>query len=413
MMNTPATQLPGAADPDVKIGEVVVKPNPRQVAIDAMTARMEEARETELADAVAADPGLAMSQAAMDNQIAAANAEAIADGTLAPPELDDGAASRKPMHPAPGTPAVDPLPADIAADPLSEFVEMKDGKPMFRAKVNGEDRLIPLDQARRQIQIGTAAEVRMQQAAAFEQRTTQEAEQRERDLQIKEAALAQRTAVAPQPGTPPAGDFSDEDLLDEAREIFNTAFSGTEEDAAKKLARTLSKLRAPTAVVQPAQRIDEGAIVKKAARAAVTAVQNVDKQKDVDTGYAQFQTDYPDIMADPKLYKMADDMTDEIERENPTWRISQVMEEAGKRTRAWVSELTGQAPVETPKPPTVPNTSTLTPHPPNRQERKSELVRMPTAAAAAVHQTPADEPEHEQTPVEAFAALKASRGQPV
>ena len=410
-MNTPATQLPGAADPDVKIGEVVVKPNPRQVAIDAMTERMESARQSDMDEAVAADPGLAHSQNAINREIAESNAAAVADGQLPPPELDDGAASRQPMHPAPGTPAADPLPANIAADPLSEFVVMQDGKPMFRAKVNGEDRLIPLDQARRQIQIGTAAEVRMQQAAAFEARTTQDVEKRERDLRTREAALLQRTNAAPQPGTPPAGDFSEEDLLDETREIFSTAFSGTEEDAARKLAKTLLKLRAPAAAQQPAQRVDEDGIVRKAARAAVTAVQNVDKQKDADTGYSQFKIDYPDIMGNPKLYKMADDMTDEIEKENPTWPISQVMDEAGKRTRAWVSELTGQAPVE-PQPPVAPNTPVVTPHPPNRLERKAELVRMPNAAAAAVHQVPADEPEHEQTPAEALAELRSARGQP-
>jgi len=409
MPNTATPQ--GAADPDVKIGEVVVKPNPRQVAIDAMTARMETARTDELNDAIAADPGLAANQHSIDSEIAAANAAAVAAGTLAPPELEDGTASVQPIH-APAEPAADPLPASIAADPLSEFIVMDNGKPMFQAKVNGETKLIPLDQARRQIQIGTAAEVRMQQAAAFEQNTTRSLDERERGIATKEAALAQRTAAAtPPPGTPPPGDFTDEDLLDETRGFVSAAFSGTEEDAAKKLAHTLSKLRAPAAVAQPVQRVDEGAIVKKAARAAVTAVQNVDKQKDVDTGYAQFQTDYPDIMGDPKLYKMADDMTDEIEKENPTWPISQVMDEAGKRTRAWVNELKGIEPAP-PTLPIVPNTPVVTPHPPNRQERKAELVRMPQAAVGAVHQPPADEPEEEQTPAEAFAELKSARGQP-
>ena len=58
------------------------------------------------------------------------------------------------------------------------------------------------------------------------------------------------------------------------------------------------------------------------------------------------------------------------------------------------------------------NTPALTQHSTqNRQERKAELVRMPAIAAGAVHQAPVDEPEEEQTPQEAFADLKKSRGQ--
>ena len=403
-MNT-ATQ-PGA-DPDVKIDEVVATPSKREIAIEAMSDRVEAERTRELAEAIEADPGLAINQAAIDNQIRAANAAAIEAGELPPPEQDlDGAASRQPMHPEVEQKPV-PLPADLAGDPLAEYVVMEQGKPMFRAKVNGEVRLIPLEDARRQIQIGTAAEIRMQQAANRETNITQ----RESDLGARELAFAQRVTTAPeQPAVPAQADLSEDDLLDEAREIFNTAFSGTEEDAAKKLAKTLSKLRAPAPA--QAQVVDENAIVGKAARAAVSAMQNVDKKKDVQSGYAKFQKDYPDIMADPELYKMADGMTDEIATENPNWEISRVMQEAGKRTQAWVGKLQGVAPQAEPSPgtDTIPD---VTQHPTqSRQERKSELVRMPQSAAGAVHEDPADEPVREQSPQEAFAEIKKVRGQP-
>ncbi len=403
----------GALDPDVKIGEVVVKENPRQIAIDAMSERVESERRREIDEAVAADPGLAANQHQIEREIAAANAEAVADGLLPPPVLEDGTASVEPMHPDDPAPLVDPLPAAITADPLSEFVVMDGNKPMFKAKVNGEDKLIPLDQARRQIQIGIAAEIRMQQAAALEKRSTDDAIKRDRDLKTREEALLQRTAaVTPLPETLSQDDFSEADLLDEAREVFSTAFSGTEEDAAKKLTKMFLKLRVPAAV-QPVQRVDENAIVRKAASAAVTAVQKVDKQKDVDTGYVQFKIDYPEIMSDPNLYKMADDMTDEIEKENPTWPISQVMDEAGKRTRAWVNQIRGDEPAEPAPTPAIPNIPVQAQHPTqDRQERKAQLVPMPKAAVSAVYQAPVDEPEKEQTPQEAFAELKESRGQP-
>ena len=403
----------GAPDPDVKIGEVVVKESPREIAINAMSEHVESERRKEIDEAVAADPGLAANQHQIEREIAASNAEAVADGLLPPLELQDGAASVEPMNLPADPPGPEPLPAEIAADPLSEFVVMENGKPMFQAKVNGEIKLIPLDQARRQIQIGTAAEIRMQQAAALEKRSTDDATRRDRDLKTREAALLQRTQAAPViPAVPVQADLMEADLLDEAREVFSTAFSGTEEEAAKKLTKMFLKLRTPAAI-QPVQRVDENAIVRKAASAAVTAVQSIDKQKDVDTGYEQFKIDYPEIMSDPNLYKMADDMTDEIEKENPKWPISQVMDEAGKRTRAWVNQIKGIEPVEPAPIPATPNIPVQAQHPTqDRQERKTQLVPMPKAAVGAVYQAPVDEPEQEQTPQEAFAELKESRGQP-
>jgi hypothetical protein len=411
-MNTPATQLPGAANPDTKPGEVVVKENPRQVAIDAMTERMEKARVDELNEAIAEDPGLAETQARIDGAIQQSNAEARAAGTL-PPDAD-GAASRVPMYTPALAPEVAPLTPELAADPLAEYIVMDNGVPMFAAKVNGVIQHIPLEQARRQIQIGTAAEVRMQQAAQYEQDTTRNLNERERSLRTQEAALAQRTAAAVTTPVPVQADLTEDDLLDEAREIFNTAFSGTEEDAARKLARTLSKLRAPAPVAQAP--VDEKKITRDAARAAVGAIQTVARTKDVRTGYVKFQEDYPDIMGDAKLYKMADDMTDVIARENPSWSISDVMYEAGKRTREWVDQIRGVEPVAPEVPvltPQIPVTPSVALHPTQtRQERKAGLVRMPQPAAAAVHQELAEVEEAEQTPQEAFAELKAARGQP-
>lgn len=392
-MSEPATQKTGA-DPDVEVGEVE-KVNPRQAAIDAMTARMEEARERELDEAIQADPGLAANQARIDQQIAAANLAAQESGELQPPPEADGAASREPMHP--------PQQDSQESDPLAEFIVVQDGQPMFQTKVNGQMRLIPLAEARKQLQIGSAAEIRMQNAAQVEKTLLQ----RQQEIETKERALAQRmqTPVPPVPAQP---DLSEADLLDEAREIFSTAFTGTEEDAAKKLAKTLAKIKSnavPT--VQPI-KVDENAIVRKAANAAVMAIQNVSKDKDLRAGYAQFQTEYPDIMADPNLFRMADDMTDVIAQEHPDWAISKVMDEAGKRTRSWVTSLRGDSPDTSPKT----NTPTITQTHPNRQNRKDGLVRMPSPAASAVHQEIPEPVEGEQSPQEAFAELKKARGQP-
>jgi hypothetical protein len=411
-MNT-ATQKTGAVQPDVK---VEVRPNPRNVAIEAMTARMEKAREDELQEAVENDPGLASKQNAINNEIEAANQEAEREGLLVRPDSDlDGAASREAMHPPEDLPAAEEIPAELAGDPLAEYIVMQNGQPMFQMKIDGQMRLIPLDQARRELQIGTAAAIRMNEATAIKQSL----DERELRVTAQEAALKTRMETAPAspsaaPVTPPTG-LSDEDLYDEANEIFNTAFSGTEEDAAKKLAKSLIKIRdAATTSTQPP--IDTQAIVRQAATVAVSAVDERDRKKDVHQGYDSFKKDYPDIMNDPHLYKMADDMTDEIAREHPEWDISQVMDESGKRTRAWVNNLKGIEDTDNPAPPpTDENTNAVTtlPTQETRQERKSGLVRMPAAATGAVHQEVTVEDDAEQSPLEALNELKAARGQPV
>ena len=422
-MNDTATQQ-GAApskqpvlDPDVDTSqEVEVNLSPRDIALASMADRQEEARRTEIDDAIASDPDVAAAQARIDNAIADSNAEAGITHENDVPSFgaNDGAASREPMHTEQPAPQPD-LPGNLSDDPLADFIEMHNGKPMVKAKVNGQDRLVPLADAKRQVQIGVAAEVRMQNAAQIEQTLNE----RERRLTAGEAALSARMqAVPPQPVTPaqqPA-DLSDDVLLEEATDIFNTAFSGSEEDAAKKLAGALVKIRDGAAVRQPTQQVDQRAIAREAASEVLGTLTAQSRSKDVQKGYTDFKTNYPDIMGDPQLYKMADDMTEQLERDNPDWTIAQVMDEAGKRTRTWVKGLRGET-QDTGEPISddlkdqnslVPDHTTET-----RLERKSGLVRIPTSAGAAQHHEPEAASEDEQSPSEALAELRASRGQPV
>ncbi len=419
---TTATQTGAAAkqtsNPDLKEGEVIVKSNPRQDKIDAFTARVEKARVDDLNAAIANDPDLAATQERMETQQRESRAAAEAEGLLEPLEAVDGAASVEPLNP-PEEPVIDPLPAELADDPLKDFLVMEDGKPMFKAKIDGQQMLIPLEQAKRQIQIGTAAEIRMQQAT----RIRQDAEERAQKVTASEAALEQRIQrevsapeVVPAPAAVPAQpDLSSEDLLTQSRDILSTMFSGTEEEAAVKLARTLDQLNRvpPAPVVAPA--VDENAIVEKTAKVVVSTINVDNRKKDVRQGYTQFQKDYPEIMNDVNLYNMADGMTDKIEKEYPDWDISKVMDEAGKRTRAWVKSLApGSEDLKDPKPPDLSidmQTNDSTPN--NRQERKQGLVRMPAAAVGAVHKgSNVIEDEKPQTPQEALAETRKARGQP-
>jgi hypothetical protein len=421
-MNDTATQ-PGAApsrqptlDPDVDTSqEVEIHANPRTVALEAMAERQEAARLAEIQTAVDNDPGLAANQAAIDGDIAAANAEAgiVHEDVVPSYGSNDGANSVQPMHrDVPATPAA--LPANLADDPLADFIVMNGAVPMVKAKVNGQERLIPLSDAKRQVQIGLSSEIRMQNAAGIEKRL----DERDRKLSAGESALAARLRTVPTHTATPApspADLSDDVLLEEATDIFNTAFSGTEEDAAKKLAGTLVKIRNSAVRQAPTQAIDENAIANRAAEAAYGRLSKESRKKDVQKGYASFKTNYPDIMGDTKLYRMADDMTDQIEKEHPDWNISQVMDEAGNRTREWVRGLTGQ-PLDTgdtPTPTPGADNTAVTLDQTNRLERKTGLVRMPSPASAAIHTTPEESGAVEQSPHDAFMELKESRGQPV
>ena len=424
-MNDTATQE-GAApsepqvDPDVKQDEIPTRPNPRAAALEAMAERQEQERRRELDEALAADPDLAAQQNRIDRAIADSNAEA---GIVHPDEetpsyggnIDqyDGAASRQPMNQSPERDRPD-LPQKLQDDPMADFIVMQNGAPMVKAKVNGEERLIPLADAKRQVQIGVAAEVRMQNAAQAEKLLNDRANK----LTAGEAALAARMKVLQsQPSVPKKPDLTDEELEREATEIFETAFSGTEEDAAKKLAKTLVKIRDSAAArVQPTPRLDTDAIARQAANIATGVLTEQSRKKDMTKAYEKFKGDYPEIMKDPHLYKMADGLTDQVEREHPDWNIAQVMDEAGKRTRDWVKGLRGDAedtgdnPTPKPKPnqnSLVSDTTTQT-----RQERKAGLVRMPTQQGAAVYSEPEETGDVEQSPQAAFAELKKARGQP-
>lgn len=424
-MNDTATQT-GAArtepapNPDVKPDEIETRPNPREVALAAMGERQEQVRREEIADAIAADPDLAAAQQRIDGAIAESNAAAgIVHDEDVPTYSgnigSDGAASAQPMRQPEPEPARPDLPSNLQDDPLADFIVMDGNKPMVKAKVNGTDRLVPLADAKRQVQIGLAAEVRMQNAAQAEKILNE----RERRLSAGEAALQARMNVAAsQPATPePAAEgLSDEELLAEATDIFNTAFSGTEEDAATKLAGTLVKIR--NSAVRPVPTpipVDEEAIANRAASIATGALTAQSRKKDVAEGYKDFKSNYPEILTDPHLFRMADDMTDSIEQENPDWNIAQVMDEAGKRTRAWVKGLrgetedTGDTPPPQPENKSIPVSDQTTQ---TRQERKAGLVQMPSQAGAATYSEPEPEDENEQTPLDAFAELKRSRGQP-
>lgn len=397
----------------------------RDVDLENMSDRFEAKRRNDLNEAMAEDPGLKANQDAMDAaQIAANNAapgqENVAAAAAKAATMNaaatamgetqqakaptDGAAEVIPLHePAPDPSAV---PEELQNDPLKDYITMHEGQPHMLIKVNGQDRLLPLDRARAQVQKRVAAEIELQQA----RETTKTLIDREEQLHANEQALEARINRSGNEGQPPATPVVDVDpttLMPQAREIISTMFSGTEEQAADKLATVLAEtanMRTPTPQAAPV--IDVNAIAKQAAGIAVQEVSDADNKKDEIAGFKQFQDDYPEIMSDTNLFRMADGMTDDISEENPAWSPSQVMTEAGKRTRDWLTEMKGGV-VTTPA--LIDPSANADPNA-NRQANKEGLVPIPRPSG--VRHDSSEPEEVPETPQAVLAGIRAARGQP-
>jgi len=396
----------------------------RDVDLESMSDKFEAKRRQDLEDAMAEDPGLKANQEAMDAAQAAANvaapgqenaaATAAAAATInaAATALGetqnapvDGAGDVQPMN----DPVPDPnaVPTELQNDPLKDYIVMHEGQPHMAIKVNGQDRLLPLERARAQVQKHVAAEIELQQA----RNTTKALNDREDQLHANEQALEARIArfggSEDQPSVTPVADVDPVTLLPQAKDIVSTLFSGTEEQAAEKLANALAQTantRTPTPPAAPV--IDINAIATEAAGIAVQQVSEADKKKDEVKGFNTFQEVYPEIMADTNLFRMADGMTDDIADEYPSWSPSQVMAEAGKRTRDWLVEMKGG---EVKPLPSIDPSINADPNA-NRQANKEGLVPIPRPSGVrhdnSVEVTP------QETPQAVLAEIRASRGQP-
>lgn len=268
---------------------------------------------------------------------------------------------------------------NTGADPLAEYVVREGGKPMFKTLVDGQVKLIPLETARVQLQKHLAADIRLDQAT----QRRKELDARERQLNATAAQLATRTA---QPVVP----VDDAALEKESVELVRSLVNEPEAVAAKKLATTLTKIRAAT------PQIDVNAVARQAATVARQEIAAEDKAKALNSGFDEFTKSYPDIAADSDLFALADRKTNAIASEHPDWSPGQVMMEAGKQTRNWVAGISGK-PVST-----VASLST-------RQQVKQTLKPMPQSRAA--RPAPAQDANEGTSPQDVMADIRKARGQ--
>ena len=374
----------GGVDNDARAGDnTEERVDPREAMISDMEAKIEAKRMEEMNGLIDAEPPRQEADPVEDPQD-----EQLEAVTEQEPPADPPAEGVKNDH----------LPEEFQDDPLADYIVMDEANdtPMFVTKVNGEEKYIPLDRARQQLQKREAAEVELQNAK--ERQKVLDA--REAQILASEQALKTKLAApaeASPPSVPQAPDVSDQDLENEAQGIVNSLFSGTEGDAVEHLARVFKSMRPQ----QQAPQVDQDALVEQTASLVAKRRGAEDAQLDAEVGLKKFNENYPDIAADKALFNYADGMTDVIAKEwkeeGRAFRTSEVMLEAGKRTAEWVQSM--KAP--SPKPKADTNN--------DRHERKRRLRPMPTSQSQGAPTSQREEPQ--QTPQDAVAEMRKARGQ--
>jgi len=275
--------------------------------------------------------------------------------------------------------------SDKDADPLADYVVVKDGKPALKLKVDGAETLVPLDTARATLQKGTAAERRLQQAAEERKQIARERAQLEAD----KAELARRAQSQP---SAPAAAVDDQSVREDAKVLVSSLLSEPEDKAVETVAKVLAKHRQAPAPVNA----DE--VAAKAAKAVRQELREEDTKKDQAQGYQKFKSQYPEIESSPELFRVADSKTDAIAVEHPEWTPEQVMLEAGRQTKEWLESIGGKPNAKPTPPPTT-----------DRQARKDNLRPVPPTRSA--RQAPTPKEESAETPAAILAQMRKARGQ--
>lgn len=235
---------------------------------------------------------------------------------------------------------------------LNEHLVEKDGKQYVKLKVDGQERLVPFDDAVRNLQKAGAADRRLQEAAERQRQL----EDRERNIAANEQRLQAKLSELHKQPPANAGADPDEQDIALAKKAWESMLDGDEEEAPAALARLIAAARSHSPTVDP----------EAIAQVALHKIQEREFDKGIEKGKAVFAEEYSDIMADPILFEVANQKTIALQDEHPDWSPEQIILEAGRLTREWRNGGKQQS------------SSSGT----ERLERKQNLKPMPKATAA-------------------------------
>jgi len=247
------------------------------------------------------------------------------------------------------------------------------GKYMVRTKVNGEEKMVPLDQLRATAQKTEAAD-----------RFLAEAKTILADAKAKAAeapAVAIPAIVEPDPTSPNPFDVA-----------VDSMFQGNDQDAKRNFREAVQKAVRDEMKARPVTPVVPQDVQQLASE--------VEQRIEVKSALRQFAKDYPDIVSDPKARRNADEFLMEVTEGKPleafpTEKIHEILEEAGKRMRSWFRERAG-----------VPANSSQATTRDEKALRKETIDELPSAATRAATSVPMP-----KTPSDTIAAMKEHRGQ--
>jgi len=209
------------------------------------------------------------------------------------------------------------------AEPESP-VFLKDGVWMTRAKINGEEVEVPVDEIKTRYQKDTAAEKKLEQAAE----RMRAIEQREAQLREYEQRLSQQQPSSDAARSAPSGNDAQNNAVKKAIEAI---YSGDEDAANEALQMAIASGRN--------QQVKQDATPEQLMSMMESRLEAREAERDRLRAVDKFRKEFPDIAGDPDLWEVADRHTLKIAQENPDMSIGDVIIEAGKRTRSWFGKL--------------------------------------------------------------------------
>ena len=268
---------------------------------------------------------------------------------------------------------------------------------MVTIKVDGQERTVPLSQVidygKRAFQKETAGDERLRQAAQAQRQL----EARAQDLARREAeiqALAQKAEREyhgnKDPSAQEKADAPDFDAL--AREAASMVYEGDEE----KLTEALKKLfegRAQAAIPGSNQMVDMASQQNPPMTREDLEwfYQEREIEREKSKAIRWFQRNYPHLAGDEGLYKLADHETIKVYEENPTWEISEIVEEAARR----IDERYGSGRQD------------------SRAQKQERKRNMPSPVQAATARSTPPQDGRPKTRSEVINETRRARGQPV
>ena len=219
-------------------------------------------------------------------------------------------------------------------EPMIDLVDAKGNairipaSARFKAKIDGQEVETPIEQMTRSYQKGAAADRRLEEAG-----------RKQRELEAKEASLSQREQAF----------LQQMNALNQKKEEGALSKDGFEEKADKLLAAlTMDDDEARKAVVDvfkslsPNVPVDESALMEKATRNALAAIEQREAQKrqaqleaDRLAANARFEKDFKDVIEDPIAYAAAAKLANAKWAERPDAAPWEIASEVGSEIREW------------------------------------------------------------------------------